>query len=504
MNDAPEEMNKIRQLLPLMMELRDLGGAIDILSWDQETFMPAQAVESRSYQLAALQGIYHQKLVAPELGELLCQLGEDNGLTLEEQAIVRNLKWEHDRAVRVPSSLVKELAQRQSWSVESWRIARKQNDFSMFCPHLEAITKLKRDYADALGHDGERYDALLEGFEPGMRVAQLASVFESLRKQLSSLVWFIRESKLQFANPWEGCSFALDKQWEFSLRLLRDMGFDFEKGRQDRSSHPFTGGGRHPCDVRLTTRLAINDPLSGWLGSIHEGGHGLYEQGFPLKYARTYLAQAPSYGVHESQSRFWENCVGRSFSFWRHYFPELKKLFVDELNGIELETFWKYLNRVEPTLIRVESDEVTYNLHILVRFELELELMRNQIEPSQLPEAWRARMKQYLGVEPQTDSEGVLQDIHWAWGEFGYFPTYTLGNLYAAMIYEKIQGDLPNFEKEIGCGSFASTLHWLREKIHQKGFIYPAQELLEQATQMPLSEKPYIDYLEKKYRLLYG
>jgi carboxypeptidase Taq len=327
---------------------------------------------------------------------------------------------------------------------------------------------------------------------------------DRLRGRLVPLVKAIVGSGRRPANPLQGRSFDLTRQWEFTLRLLRDLGFDSEAGRQDRSTHPFTGGGGHPFDVRLTTRLFPDNPLSGFMSTIHECGHGLYEQGFAPAHARTYLAQAPSFGLHESQSRFWENLIGRSRQFWSHYLPVLRALFPKELEGVDLDAFYSHLNLVEPSLIRVDADEVTYNLHILVRFELELALMRGDLQVADLPDAWSAKMKEYLGVVPRDDSEGVMQDIHWAWGELGYFPTYTVGNLYSSMLLKRLVKDVPGLWDAVGRGELRVVLEWLRAKVHRQGYLRSAEDLVEAVTGSRLSEEPFMEYLWDKYRPLYG
>ena len=466
--------------------------------------MPPKAGAPRAHQLAALQGLYHERLTAKPLGDLLESLEKRSDLGAPQKALLRNLRWERDRAVKVPGRLVKELAEKQSLSVEAWRGARARKDYSAFRPHLEALLKLKREQADALGHDGERYDALLEGYEPAMRVARLAPLLEKLRGRLVPLVKAIVDSGKKPVNPLAGRSFDTGKQWDFTLRLMRDMGFDLEAGRQDKSTHPFTGGGGHPFDVRLTTRLVADNPLSGFMSTIHECGHGLYEQGFDPAHARTFLAQAPSFGLHESQSRFWENVIGRSRSFWAFYLPVLRALFPKELDGVGFDAFWTHLNLVEPSPVRVDADEVTYNLHVLVRFELELALMRGQLQAKDLPEAWNAKMKDFLGLVPKDDTEGVMQDIHWAWGEFGYFPTYTIGNLYSAMWLARLEKDVPGVWEAVAKGELKVVLDWLRAKIHRQGYLYSAEDLVEKVTGSRLTEEPFMDYLWTKYRPLYG
>jgi len=497
-------MTALEELTTRMHELRDLAGAISLLSWDQETCMPPKGAEPRAHQLATLQGLYHERLTAPALGEALDQVAAARDASPDVLAMVRALKWERDRALKLSAKLVKELAERQSRSLEAWRQAREKQDFRLFQPHLEALLDLRREQADALGYETERYDALLEGFEPGMRTARLSPLFERLRARLVPLVRAIAESGRPPASPFAGRRFDVNRQWEVSLRVLREMGFDFEAGRQDRSVHPFTGGAGHPGDVRLTTRLSPEDPLSGLMSTIHEGGHGLYEQGFDPADGRTVLAQAPSFGLHESQSRLWENLIGRSRPFWAHYLPVLQEAFEPELRGVTLDDLYRWLNRVEASLVRVEADEVTYNLHILLRFELELQLLRGELRVAELPEAWRARMTADLGVTPNNDVEGVLQDIHWAWAEFGYFPTYTLGNLYSAMLLDSMQQDLPTVWDDVARGALTPIREWLRSKVHREGYRWPAEDLVERITGKRLTEEPFLSYLEKKYRALYG
>jgi len=487
-----------------MRELKDLSGVVGLLSWDQETFMPPKAGEPRAHQLSPMQGLYHERLTDPALGDALEALEAAGNLPAEQRAMVRNVRWERDRAVKVPARLVRELAEEQSRSVEAWRTAKARNDYALFRPHLETLLRLRREQADALGHGGERYDALLEGFEPGMKAERLAPLLARLRERLVPLVQAIVDSGRRPKDALAGRSFDASRQWEFTLRLLKDLGFDLDAGRQDRSTHPFTGGAGHPLDVRLTTRLDPARPLSGVMSTIHECGHGLYEQGFDPAHARTYLAQAPSFGLHESQSRFWENLVGRSRPFWAHYLPVLREHFPAELSGVALDDFVATLNLVEPSLVRVAAAEVTYNLHILARFELELALMRGTLTAQDLPGAWNERYQALLGVAPRNDAEGVMQDIHWAWGEFGYFPTYTGGNLSSAMLLRRLLEERPATWDEIGRGELAGVLGWLRSKIHRAGFLYPAEDLVEKVTGSRLSEEPFMAYLEGKYRPLYG
>jgi carboxypeptidase Taq len=484
-------------LLDRMHELKDLSGVLGLLSWDQETMMPPGGAEARAHQLAALNAAYHERLVDPRLGGLLEEAG---AVSLDEpqRAMVRNLAWAHGRAVRVPVSLVREIAERQSRSVEAWRRARRDDDYASFCPHLERLLELRRAEADALGYQTERYDALLEGFEPGMTASRLAPVFERLSRRLGGRLGETRERPAP-GDPFAGKTFDLARQEQLGRRVLEDMGFDFHRGRQDRSTHPFTGGAGDAGDVRLTTRLDPGNPLSGLLSTIHEGGHGLYEQGFDPAHSRTFLAQSPSFGMHESQSRFWENVVGRSRPFWSFYLPVMKALFPEQMRGVELDALLAWLNRVQPGLLRVEADEVTYDLHVMVRFELELAMTRGDLSAADLPEAFREKMRERLGVAPAKDSDGAMQDIHWAWGEIGYFPTYTLGNLYAAMLLERAEAEVPGFWDAVGRGELKVVLGWLRERVHRRGWLWSAEDLVERVTGKRLTEAPFLAYLERRY-----
>ncbi len=499
-------MSPFSELLERMQELKDLNGIIGLATWDQETYLPPKAEPARAMQLSTLQGLYHERLVDPSLGELLDEAAARTDLSPDERAMVRVLKWERDRAVKVPQSLVRELAEAQSRGLVAWREARKENDFSRFQPALERLIRIRREQADAFGHDGVRYDALLEGYEPGMRSARLEPVLKALEEKLVPMVRALSEAPLPHpeANAvFEGKRFDADRQWRFSFRLLEAMGFDLEAGRQDKSIHPFTGG-THPRDVRLTLRIDEKNPLPAIFGAIHEGGHGLYEQGFAEEHFRTPLASAPSMGLHESQSRLWENIVGRSRAFWSHWYPQLRAEFARELHDVEPDAFFAAVNRVARTFIRVEADEVTYNLHIVLRFELERRLVSGELEAAHLPEAWNARMTSMLGLTPPNDVVGVLQDIHWAYGELGYFPTYALGNLYAASIWAALRRDVPDVEQHVARGELLPIRDWLRRKIHRDGYRRTAEEQIRHVTGQGLTDADFIAYLRAKYSELYG
>ncbi len=485
-----------------MEELKDLSGVIGLCSWDQETLLPPKAAGARGQQLATLQGIYHERLVDPAVGDWLGE-AEAEVSAEDDRAMLRVFRHERDRAVKVPPSLVRALATAQSDGITAWRAAREAKDFSLFRDALRRLLVLRRQQADALGHDGERYDALLEAYEPGMRVSRLRPVIESLREKLVPIVGKLTSGEAKWPDCFAGKQFDPEKQWPFTVRLLGDLGFDLEAGRQDKSIHPFCGG-THPNDVRLTTRLFADNVCSGIFSTIHEGGHGLYEQGFDERHHRTPLAAAPSMGLHESQSRMWENIIGRSRAFWSHYLPVLQSHFPEQLGDVTLDALHKTINTVSRSLVRVEADEVTYNLHVALRFELELLLIDDALPLDDLPAAWNDRMEKYLGVRPPHDTLGVLQDIHWAWGELGYFPTYTLGNLYAAQLFEAMRAELPDVEEAISQGRLRVVREWLREKIHRHGYRYPAETLVEKISGRGISDEAFVRYLKTKYGQISG
>jgi carboxypeptidase Taq len=490
-------MNELLQTR--MNELRDLAGVIGLSTWDQETYLPKKAEAARASQLSTLQGLYHQQLVDPRLGDWLA----DSRATDDDQRrMVFLLQRERDRAVKLPERLVRALAEAQSHALAAWREARAARSYALFAPHLATLLALRREQADAWGHDGERYDALLEAYEPGMRVSRLMPVLKALAAKVTPLVDQLT-ALAPLPRVLAGLTFDHDAQWRFTLQLLPAMGFDLAAGRQDQSVHPFSCG-LHPTDVRLTTRLSPASPFSAITGTMHEGGHGLYEQGFDPAHARTTLAQAPSMGLHESQSRLWENLVGRSAAFWTHFFPRLRREFPVQLGGVSFDRFLRELNRVEKSFIRVDADEVTYDLHIVLRTELELELLRGTLGPNELEEAWNAKTRQLLGLTVASPEQGVLQDIHWAWGEFGYFPTYTLGTLYAASLWRALRAAVPLVEAHLAGGDLTPVTGWLRQHVHREGWRFDAEVLVQRLTGRGLTDEDYVAGLREKYGALYA
>jgi carboxypeptidase Taq len=485
-----------------MGEVEDLGATLGLLGWDEQTMCAPKGREARSQHSATLASILHERVVDPAFGDAIETLTADgDGLTDAQRAMVRLAKHDRDRSVRVPAALVRALAEQGSRCNRSWEAARKANDFAIWQPELERMVDLKIRHAEALSTGGDLYDALLEGYEPGMSVADLDPLLGGLRAVLVPFVQELLDRPAPDVSFLAG-PFDRDRQRELTVRVLGDFGFDFAAGRQDVSTHPFCGG-PGPTDVRMTTRYYDTLEPGALLSSMHECGHGLYQQGLPAAHARTTVAHAPSLGLHESQSRFWENIIGRSRAFWEHYLPVARDLFPAELGGIDLDDFLRGVNHVARTPVRVDADEVTYNLHILVRYELERALLAREVAVADLPAAWNERYVEYLGYTPKHDLEGCMQDIHWSWGEMGYFSTYTLGNLYAAAIRDRMASDL-DIDGLTRRGEFAPILGWLRERIHAQGSLRPGIELMRDVTGRPLGHEPLMAYLREKYGALYG
>jgi carboxypeptidase Taq len=494
------------RLISRFKEIQTLNAIGGLLNWDQETYMPPKGASARAEMIALTSGLSHDKLVSDEIGECVEKLsGEGTGLGAEERANVREIRRTFERERKLPAELVRELARTTSLSQEHWVKARKESNFGEFAPWLEKILALKRQVCEHVGYpkDGERYDAMLDEYEPGARAAELRPLFENLKKALVPLVAKIAASSRKPDATILTRVYPVEKQREFGTAVIRDMGFDLEAGRLDVSAHPFCSG-FSPRDVRLTTRYQERDVRSALFGSMHEAGHGLYEQGVDPRHEWTPMGSAVSMGVHESQSRMWENLVGRSRAFWGHYFPRMQAAFPEALKGVSPEAFYFAINEVRPSLIRVEADEVTYNLHILLRFELEQDLLSGKLPVNDLPATWNRRMQEYLGVTPPDDARGCLQDIHWAFGLVGYFPTYTLGNLYASQLFAAAKRDIADLDGKIGRGELLPLKQWLNDKVHRRGMLHRPAELLREVT----GEAPRADfftrYLQEKFGALYG
>ena len=492
----------IDELKDALAPIEDLKHAAEVLSWDQETFMPDGGGEARARQIATLRTTAHERFVTDEMGALLDRAADAlDGADAEEAALIRVTRRDYTRARKIPASLVSALSEASSRAQVAWQKARAADDFDAFAPHLRRLVELNVEKAEALGYEDEPYDALLDEYEPGMTTADVASVFDPLRADLVPIVDALADQPLP-PDDFMRHGFDPDVQQAFGEQIITDFGYDFERGRQDRSAHPFTTSFSID-DVRLTTRFDEHFLPSGLFSTLHEAGHGLYEQGIDPALERTPLAEGTSLGMHESQSRLWENLVGRSRPFWSHYYPALRDAFPAAFDGVSLDAFYRAINKVEPSLIRVEADEVTYNLHIMLRFELERGLVQGTVSVDDLPALWRAKMDEYLGVQPDTDADGVLQDVHWSMGAIGYFPTYALGNLMSVQLFNRVHSALPGLDAQIADGDFGALLDWLREHIHRYGRMHQAPDLLERVTGDALQAAPWLRYIRDKYSTLY-
>lgn len=494
----------MQKLVELAAELEDLSHISAVLGWDQQINMPPGGAEERGMQLSALGRIMHEKFTADEVGELIEDLEEEVGdleAETDEARMVKVSKRAYEKRTKVPLPLLMENIQATTMGHEAWVKAKTQSDFLIFQPHLEKIIDLRKQYAALFKPYDHVYDPLLDDFEPGMKTAEVQEIFNKLRPQQVELVAAIAEKEPP-NNAFLKQHYKEEYQEIIGRDVITRLGYDWDRGRLDVAPHPFTtefGRG----DVRITTRYLKDDPGSALFSTMHEAGHAMYGQGVPEKYRRHPLSGAASLAIHESQSRLWENLVGRSREFWSFFYPSLQMLFPQFLGNVSQEDFYRGINKVEPTLIRVEADEATYNLHIMLRLEIEIGLMENTIEVANLPEIWNAKMEDYLGVTPPDDARGVLQDIHWSGGMVGYFPTYALGNLASVQLWDKMLEEHPDIPDEIAKGQFDTILGWMREHVHQYGSKFEPQEIMQKATGSKITPEPYMAYLKTKYGEIY-
>lgn len=475
-----------------------------LLSWDQETYITPRGALSRASQLETLSGIYHHKATSKKLEKLLLSLSEEiksdpKGFTNHDRALIREMKRDYDLATKLPAKLVRELSKESSTGLEAWKHARNQNNFEIFSPRLTRMIELKREAAELLGYKDSPYDALLNEFEEGLTKSHVESVLGGLKIELEKRIPKLSEKTAKWNQHLFDQEYDSDKLWNLSLKLLEIIGFDLERGRQDKSTHPFTMG-LNVDDVRLTTRIITNNPISTLMSSIHEGGHGMYEQGILPELTNTTIGYVNSLVVHESQSRYWENMVGKSQAFWEHFFPTLQSTFPEHLSKVSWNEAWKEVNIVKPSFVRVDADEVTYHMHIIIRSEIESELIEGKLKAQDVPERWNAAYKQYLGVEVTSPTQGCLQDIHWSQGLIGYFPTYSLGSLMSAQLFSTYQSKYPDATNYIREGKFEKLLHWLNESIHQHGRLYDSDELCKRITGDNLNPKYFLNYIDNKFQ----
>ncbi len=493
----PASVDTLRTLIAEVMDLRH---SADLVEWDERVYMPPGGAAVHGEMSAALRRLAHEKFTSADVGRALDaasrdMTGEDPDSTSARMVAV--VARDYARATQVPADFVAEHAAVISAAQHVWAEARTRSDFATFAPHLEKVVELKRRYVSFFPAAEHPYDVLLDDYEPGMKTAEVKRVFDSLRQRQVAIIRAVAERPAP-ASEFLSARYQESDIWRFAVDVVTAFGFDWARGRQDKSVHPFaTGIGA--SDVRITTRWVEGQPLALLFGTMHEAGHAMYEQGVADEHQRTLLEGGASLGVHESQSRLWENMVGRSRAFWDHFFPRLQSACPDQLGQVTAPAFWSAINRVQPTLIRVEADEATYNLHIMLRVELELALIEGALRVSDLPDAWNTRMRDYLGLTPPDDARGVLQDIHWSAGLFGYFATYTLGNLIAAQLWERFGQLHPSRDADIGRGDFSMLLTWLRSELHRHGRKFEPKELVGRITGSPVSPEPYLRYLEQKY-----
>ncbi len=493
---------KLDQLKAILGEVSDIGHSAAVLGWDQQVNMPPAGGEARGQQLGTLGKIAQEKFIADEVGKLLDDLKSEFDSGSNEAAMIRVAKRNYDKAKRVPPSFVVEQAIVTSKAFEAWVEAKGKSDYSIFQPHLEKVVELVHKYISFHPKADHPYDTLLDDFEPGMKTADVKVIFNELRPQQVELIKAIAASK-QVKDDFLHKKYNEKKLWDFSEEIVKQFGYDFNRGRQDKAAHPFQTS-FSINDVRITNRFESDNPLATLFSAMHESGHAMYEQGINPDFERTPLEGGTSLAVHESQSRMWENLVGRSLPFWEYFYPKLKKAFASQLGSVSLKTFHKGINKVEPSLIRVNADEATYNLHIMLRLELEIAMVEGKVNFKDLPEIWNTKMKEYLGVTPPNDAKGVLQDIHWSGGAIGYFSTYALGNLVSAQLWEKINKDIKGLDDKIRKGDFSELLGWLRKNIHQYGQKFESQTLIQNVTGSKITPAPYVRYLKKKYSEIYG
>lgn len=483
-----------------------LASCSAVLEWDEQTYLPTEGTEHRANQLALLAGMVHDKATTPEIGNLLLELEANQTYDKDslEFANIREARHEFDRATKLPKRLVEELSRVSTLSHHAWVEARKKNQFKDFLPWLEQMIDLKREQASAIGYEGTNaYDALLDEYEPGATSEMIEQAFSPLRNELVSLVSAIKNSGITPDISILTRKYPTQKQREFSISAAEAIGFDFNSGRLDIAAHPFCSG-FGPGDCRLTTRYDEHHFPGAFFGTLHEAGHGIYEQGLCKEHFGTPVGSSTSLGIHESQSRMWENMIGRSRPFWNYFYESAQKTFPEALGNVGQEDFYRAINDVRPSYIRVEADEVTYNLHIMLRFELEKALVSGDLKPADLEVVWNEKFTEYFGITPDTSSNGCLQDVHWSAGLIGYFPTYALGNMYAAHFFNAAEKELGNISQLIQKGEFAPLKNWLNRNIHQRGKLYRANRLVEVVTGETLSHKPLISQLQNKYHELYN
>jgi carboxypeptidase Taq len=497
-----------QELVAHLKRVHSLGSIGELLGWDEQVNLPSESADQRAEQHAVLAEVIHAAAGEKRIGEMLTALekasssddASRSGPAFDQSAVVRQARKDFDRATKLPADFVREKAEQGSRGYHAWAKAKKEADFASYVPVLEKNLELAKREAAYLGWEGRAYDYMIDKHDPGMTTALIARLFAELKSELVPLVRQIAASKVKPRKELLR-GFPMDKQRSFLREVTQAIGFNYGRGRIDVSLHPFCSG--TGADVRMTTRFNEDEPLDSLFSSIHETGHGLYEQGLPREHRGTALGMHAGMGAHESQSRLWENQVSRSRGFWQHFEPRFRQNFPAQTNGVTSDELYLAINAVEPTLIRVDADEVTYNLHIILRFELEQRLFSGDLAVRDLPEAWKEASRELLGLVPANDREGVLQDVHWSDGAFGYFPSYCLGNMMAAQLWYRALQERPTLEEDFSRGDFSWLLNWLRENVHAHGRRYELPELVQRATGQELSPQSLITYLKERYGRLY-
>lgn len=491
---------EFKALLEQIHEIRDLVATLALLEWDMQTYLPSGAVEGRGAQMETVSGVIHEKLTSRAFARALEAAEADEYESGSfEASLLRKLRHDFEKVRKMPARLVREIGAAGSAAYGAWMCAREAQEFAPFAPHLAKLLELRKEQAALFTPSGHPLDPLLDDYEEGLTVAEIDPVFAVLRREQTALVRAAADREQPDDSFLRSDPFSPEKQLELARFAAKRIGYDFRRGRIELTEHPFTTS-FGLTDVRITTKAFPHLPLSCLFSTIHEAGHAIYEQGIDRKFDRTPLADGASLAFHESQSRLWENQVGRGLPFWRWFYPYMQRKFPGRLDAVPLERFYGAINRVERSLVRIEADEATYNLHILLRYDLEKALFENRLSVAELPEAWNEKMREYLGIVPPNDLTGVLQDVHWAGGSFGYFPTYALGNLIAAQVWSLAHKEIPDLDEEIASGRFSTFRAFLRKKIHRYGASLPPKELLRKLTGAEkIDPAPFLAYLREKY-----
>jgi carboxypeptidase Taq len=484
-----------------MRRIADIKYATALQQWDQEVYLPAKGADLRGQQTATLTELAHELFVSDKLGDIVRELQQRNDLSATQKRNVELTLEDYTRSKKFTADFVRRMSETVTRAFHAWTQARQENDFSLFRPALDALLQLKKQEAEILGYSAHPYDALVNDYEKGMTVKQLDGIFDGIKAPISALLAKIA-ARPQVEDAFLQQHYPKNTQWDAGMEIIRRLGFDFEAGRQDISTHPFTTSFNN-CDVRITTRIDEKDFGNMMWSCIHETGHALYEQGLPGTEYGLPLSEAASFSIHESQSRLWENNVGRGYGFWKHHYVYLQQCFPTQLGRVSLTDFYRGINKVQPSLVRTEADEVTYHFHVMIRYEIEKQLLDGTIDTHEIPAVWNVHYEQYLGVKVPDDRRGCLQDVHWSHGSFGYFPTYSLGSMYAAQFFHQANLEIPGLNEQIETGDTRQLLLWLREKIHQHGRRYTSNELCRLITGSPLNPDHFTRYVLDKYKKIY-